>query len=46
MNTDKFPWPARMEVRFGEPLRFSGEPADRKAFLEFGQTVLDRILSL
>src|SRR5206468_1869693 len=46
VNTDKFPMPAAMEVRFGEGVRFDGDPADRKACLDFGQKVLDRIFAL
>ncbi|MBI3551471.1 MAG: 1-acyl-sn-glycerol-3-phosphate acyltransferase [Elusimicrobia bacterium] len=46
INTDKFPKPVKLEVRFGPPLRFEGDPGDRKTCLEFAQKVMDRVFEL
>ncbi len=46
VNTDKYLRLARLEVRFGEAMRFEGDPADREACLAFGRRVMDRIFSL
>lgn len=46
LNTGHFPPKAPVEVRFGEPLRFAGDPHDRKSCLEFAESVLDRVFKL
>ena len=46
VNTDRFPKPAGLEVRFGAPLRFEGDAGDRAQCLSFGQKVMDRIFAL
>ena len=46
VNTDRFARLAPIEVRFGAPMRFGGDPSDRAACLDFGQKVLDRIFTL
>jgi len=45
-NTDRLPPRAPVEVRFGEPLRYEGDPHDRQACLAFGEMVLDRVFKL
>jgi len=46
VNTDRFLSLRALEVRFGEPLRFSGDPADRAQCQAFAQLVMERIFSL
>jgi len=46
VNTDRFLSLRRLEVRFGEPLRFSGNPADRSQCQAFAHLVMERIFSL
>lgn len=46
VNTDRF-WSFRpLEVRFGAPMRFEGDAADRQTCQTFAQDVLDRLLTL
>lgn len=45
-NTDRLPPRGPVEVRFGEPLRYDGDPRDRAACLAFGEVVLDRVFKL
>jgi 1-acyl-sn-glycerol-3-phosphate acyltransferase len=46
LNTDRF-WKFQpLEVRFGPPLRFEGDAADRGRCRIFAQDVLDRLLTL
>lgn len=46
LNTERFPPRGPVEVRFGEPLSFDGDPHDRKSCLDFGELVLDRAFKL
>ncbi|MBI5210757.1 MAG: 1-acyl-sn-glycerol-3-phosphate acyltransferase [Elusimicrobia bacterium] len=46
VNTDRFPAPCRIEVRFGAPMRFEGAPKDRQACLDFAGAVMERVRSL
>jgi 1-acyl-sn-glycerol-3-phosphate acyltransferase len=45
IGTDGWPW-RRLEVRFGPPMRYEGDPNDREATLAFAQKVMDRVFSL
>lgn len=38
--------PRRLEVRFGEPMTFSGDASDGEACRRFSQAVLDRVFKL
>jgi 1-acyl-sn-glycerol-3-phosphate acyltransferase len=46
VNTDRLLRLAPLEVRFGEPLRFSGDPADRGQCQAFAELVMERVFSL
>ncbi len=46
VNTERFLRFQRLEVRFGPPFRFSGDPSDRGQCREFAHLVMDRIFSL
>ena len=46
INTDRILSLSRLEVRFGEPLRFDGDAGDRAQCLVFGQRVMERIFAL
>ncbi|MCX5796325.1 MAG: lysophospholipid acyltransferase family protein [Elusimicrobia bacterium] len=46
VNTDRLLSLRPLEVRFGEPLRFSGDPADRGQCQAFAELVMGRIFSL
>ena len=46
VNTDRFLRLSRLEVRFGPPLRFSGDPADREQCQAFAHLVMDTVFSL
>ena len=46
VNTDRFFIFRQLTVRFGEPLRFSGDPADRGQCQAFAELVMQRVFSL
>jgi len=46
INTDHLCSLRPLEVRFGAPLRFTGDPADRGQCQDFAQLVMERIFSL
>lgn len=46
VNTGRFLAFAPLEVRFGEPLRFTGDPADRAQCQAFADLVMERVFSL
>lgn len=46
INTGAISPKGPVEVRFGEPLRYQGDPHDRAACLAFGELVLDRVFKL
>ncbi len=41
-----FPWPKRVEVVFGEPLKWGGEPVDRSSLSGFAGRVMESIAAL
>lgn len=46
VNTERFLSLGGLEVRFGEPLRFAGDPADRAQCQAFAELVMQRVFSL
>ncbi len=46
VGTDRFPKTRPLEVRFGPPLRFSGEDRGRARCQEFAEQVMERVLKL
>ena len=46
VNTDRLLSFGRLEVRFGKPLRFSGDPSDRSRCRDFAQLVMEAVFSL
>jgi 1-acyl-sn-glycerol-3-phosphate acyltransferase len=46
VNTDRLLSLRPLEVRFGEPLRFSGDPGDRGQCQAFAELVMKRVFSL
>ncbi len=46
INTARFPWGRPLEVRFGEPLRFEGDPKDRAQCQAFAEAVMKAVFSL
>ncbi|MBI5623212.1 MAG: 1-acyl-sn-glycerol-3-phosphate acyltransferase [Elusimicrobia bacterium] len=46
VNTDRFPMPHRVEVRFGPPMVFQGDPEDKKACRDFAEELMERIRKL
>ncbi|MBI4677094.1 MAG: 1-acyl-sn-glycerol-3-phosphate acyltransferase [Elusimicrobia bacterium] len=46
VNTDRFPAPHRIEVRFGEPMKFEGDAGDRSACQDFAHALMERINTL
>lgn len=46
VNTDRFLAFQPLTVRFGEPLRFPGDPADRGQCQAFAELVMERVFSL
>ena len=46
VNTDRLLSFRSVEVRFGPPLRFAGDPGDRRRCQDFAHMVMDRVFSL
>jgi 1-acyl-sn-glycerol-3-phosphate acyltransferase len=46
VNTDRFPVTRRVEVRFGEPMTFRGDPGDKAACQDFAHALMERIRKL
>lgn len=46
VNSDRFLGLKPLEVRFGPPLRFDGDPADRRQCQDFAHMVMDTVFSL
>ncbi|MFA6317958.1 MAG: lysophospholipid acyltransferase family protein [Elusimicrobiota bacterium] len=46
VNTDRFPAPHRVEVRFGEAMTFRGDPGDRAACRAFAEELMERVRRL
>ena len=46
INTGFPPTKLPVEIRFGEPLRYGGDPGDRAACKAFGESVLDSVFKL
>lgn len=46
LGVGRWPLPGRLEVRFGAPMRFSGDVSDHKQCEDFAQKVMDAVFSL
>lgn len=41
-----FPWPKKIEVVFGEPLRWDGNPPSRESLAAFGRRMMEAVATL
>lgn len=46
MGTSRWPRSGRLEVRFGEPMAFSGDASDKAQLRDFAQAVMDSVFTL